>query len=154
MNAGRNAAKKIAVLAMLTGLSLIMFLIENLFPTILPGARMGLANIFSLVALIMYSPLEAFAVVVIQRIFVHAIPCNFDYVYFHCGCGSPQHYAKHCVRICIRHRAYLRLYALSRSARHTFGRDSRRRNAAYIPRIAAKSVCKNHSRKKKEFKTY
>ncbi len=72
MNAGRNAAKKIAVLAMLTGLSLIMFLIENLFPTILPGARMGLANIFSLVALIMYSPLEAFAVVVI-RTFLGAV---------------------------------------------------------------------------------
>ncbi len=45
MNAGRNAAKKIAVLAMLTGLSLIMFLIENLFPTILPGARMGLPKV-------------------------------------------------------------------------------------------------------------
>lgn len=50
---------------MLTALSLITFLIENLFPPlIIPGAKLGLANVFSFIALIMYTPLEAFSVVV------------------------------------------------------------------------------------------
>jgi heptaprenyl diphosphate synthase len=63
------AAKKIAILAMFTTLSLIMFLIENLFPPLfLPGAKMGLSNIFSFMALIMYSPWEAFAIVIVRTL--------------------------------------------------------------------------------------
>lgn len=61
---GKSIAKKIAVLALLCALSLITFIIENQFPPLfIPGARMGLANIFSLAALIMFSPWEAFVVV-------------------------------------------------------------------------------------------
>lgn len=64
MKNGKSAAKKIAVLAIFTSLSLITFLIENLFPPLfVPGAKMGLANIFSFAALIMYSPAEAFIIV-------------------------------------------------------------------------------------------
>lgn len=67
MKSGKSAAKKIAVLAIFTALSLIMFIIENQFPPMfIPGAKMGLANIFSFAALIMYSPLEAFAIVAIR----------------------------------------------------------------------------------------
>lgn len=70
MESGNFATKKIAVLAILTSLSLITFIIESLFPPlILPGAKMGLANIFSFVALIMYSPLEAFIVVGVRTLF-------------------------------------------------------------------------------------
>lgn len=62
-----SAAKKIAVVAMLTALSLITFLIEGLFPPMfIPGAKMGLSNIFSFAALIMYSPVEAFIVVAVR----------------------------------------------------------------------------------------
>ena len=69
MNKGRFTAKKIAVLALLSGLALVTFLIENLFPSmIIPGARPGLANIFSLAALIMYSPVEAFIVVAVRTL--------------------------------------------------------------------------------------
>lgn len=69
MNAGKNAAKKIAVLAVFTGLSLIAFMIENLFPPLfLPGAKMGLANVFSFIALIMYSPAEAFIIVAVRTV--------------------------------------------------------------------------------------
>ncbi len=64
---GKFTAKKIAVLALLTGLSLITFIIESLFPTlIIPGAKPGLANVFSFTALIMYSPIEAFIVVALR----------------------------------------------------------------------------------------
>ncbi len=60
-------AKKIATLAVFTTLSLITFIIENQFPPMfIPGARMGLANIFSFAALIMYSPIEAFSIVAIR----------------------------------------------------------------------------------------
>lgn len=62
-------AKKLAVLAIFTALGLIAFIIENQFPPMfVPGARMGLANIFSLVALIMYSPLEGFAVIAVRTL--------------------------------------------------------------------------------------
>lgn len=69
MSKGRFTAKKIAVLALLTGLALVTFLIENLFPSmVIPGARPGLANIFSLAALIIYSPVEAFIVVAVRTL--------------------------------------------------------------------------------------
>lgn len=67
MKNGRSAAKKTATLAIFTALGLIAFIIENQFPPLFfPGARMGLANIFSFAALIMYSPLEAFIVIAIR----------------------------------------------------------------------------------------
>lgn len=69
MNNSRYAAKKIATLAVFTALSLITFIIENaLPPLIIPGAKMGLANIFSFAALILYSPLEGFAVVAVRSV--------------------------------------------------------------------------------------
>jgi heptaprenyl diphosphate synthase len=62
-------ANKVVTLAIFTTLSLIMFIIENLFdPIPIPGAKMGLSNIFSFAALIMYSPVEAFIIVAIRTI--------------------------------------------------------------------------------------
>ncbi len=67
MKSGKFTAKKIAVLAIFITLSLITFIIENQFPPLfVPGARMGLANIFSFTALIMFSPFEAFIVVAVR----------------------------------------------------------------------------------------
>lgn len=67
MKKSKFTAKKIATLSVFVALGLITFLIENQFPPLLiPGARMGLANIFSFAALIMYSPLEGFLVVIIR----------------------------------------------------------------------------------------
>lgn len=65
----RSTAKKIAVMSLLTGLSLVMFIIENLLPPLfIPGAKLGLANIFSFAALILYSPVEAFIVLIARTI--------------------------------------------------------------------------------------
>ena len=62
-------AKKIAATALLAALSLVMFIVENQFPPLfIPGAKMGLANIFSLAALILYGPVEAFAVVAVRTV--------------------------------------------------------------------------------------
>lgn len=62
-------AKKLAVLGVLTALSLIAFLIENLFPPLfIPGAKLGLANAFSFIALVIYSPAEAFIIVIARTV--------------------------------------------------------------------------------------
>lgn len=67
MNSMTFSAKKIAVMALFTALGLIVFIIENQFPPLfVPGAKMGLANIFSMSALILYGPAEAFVVVVVR----------------------------------------------------------------------------------------
>lgn len=69
MGEKRFTAKKLAALGVLTALSLITFLIENLFPPLfIPGAKLGLANAFSFIALIMYSPLEAFVIVGVRTV--------------------------------------------------------------------------------------
>ena len=79
MSKGRFSAKKIAVLALLTGLSLVTFIIESLFPSMLiPGAKPGLANIFSLTALIMYTPVEAFIVVAVRTLLGALYAGNFS----------------------------------------------------------------------------
>ena len=63
------SAKKLAVMGVLTALSLITFLIENLFPPLfIPGAKLGLANAFSFIALIVYSPVEAFIIVGVRTL--------------------------------------------------------------------------------------
>ncbi len=64
-----GAARRIAADALFSALALIVFLIENLFPPLFfPGAKMGLSNIFSLAALILYSPLDAFIVVAVRTL--------------------------------------------------------------------------------------
>lgn len=79
MSKSRFTAKKIAVLALLTGLSLVTFIIESLFPNmVIPGAKPGLANIFSLAALIMYSPAEAFLVVAVRTVLGAMYAGNFS----------------------------------------------------------------------------
>ena len=72
-------AKKIAVLSLLTGLSLVMFIVENLLPPLfIPGAKLGLANIFSFAALILYSPAEAFLVLIARTLLGAVFAGNFS----------------------------------------------------------------------------
>ncbi|MEG1519594.1 MAG: Gx transporter family protein [Clostridia bacterium] len=62
-------SKKIASLGVLSALGLIMFMVESLFPPLfIPGAKMGLSNIFSLLTLILMSPLDAVIVVVVRTV--------------------------------------------------------------------------------------
>ena len=61
------SARRVATLAVLTAMGLIMFMIESLFPPLfLPGAKMGLSNIFSLLTLFVLGPTEAIILVVIR----------------------------------------------------------------------------------------
>lgn len=80
---GMSATRRIAADALFTALALIMFLIENLFPPLFfPGAKMGLSNIFSLAALVLFSPVDAFAVVVVRSLLGAAFAGNFSAVMY------------------------------------------------------------------------
>lgn len=83
MKSGNRVTARIAVDGLFTALALIMFMIESLFPSIpfAPGAKMGLANAFSMAALILYGPLDA-AAVVVCRCLLGAVFTNFSAVLY------------------------------------------------------------------------
>lgn len=62
------SAKRIATLAILTAMGLISFMIESLFPPLipLPGVKMGISNIFSLLALFLLGPIDAIVLVAVR----------------------------------------------------------------------------------------
>lgn len=63
------SAKRIATLAVLIAMGSIMFMVESLFPPLfLPGAKMGLSNIFSLLALFLLGPTDAVILVVVRTV--------------------------------------------------------------------------------------
>ncbi len=63
----RFSAKRIALLGILTALATITFMIEGLFPPLfLPGAKMGISNIFTLLAVILLSPLDGLILVAVR----------------------------------------------------------------------------------------
>jgi heptaprenyl diphosphate synthase len=53
-------AKRVATLGVFTSLSLLMFMVENLLPSlVLPGAKIGLSNIFTMLSLFLLGPIDA-----------------------------------------------------------------------------------------------
>lgn len=65
----RLSGKKVAVLGILTALALVTFVIEGLMPSIaVPGAKIGLSNVFTLLALVLLDPLSALILVVARTV--------------------------------------------------------------------------------------
>ena len=61
------SAKRLAMLAVLCALGLVSFMIESLFPPLfIPGAKMGVSNVFSMLALFVLGPIDALIVVVVR----------------------------------------------------------------------------------------
>ena len=61
------SAKRVATVGVLTALSLISFMLESLLPPIfLPGAKIGLSNIFTLVTLLMFGPIDAIILIIVR----------------------------------------------------------------------------------------
>lgn len=59
--------KKVAFLGILVCCALLTFMLESLLPPlIIPGAKLGLSNIFTLLAIILLSPMEAVLLVSIK----------------------------------------------------------------------------------------
>ena len=68
-SARKRTGRKIAMLGILAGLGLVAFLLESLIPLpFLPGAKLGFANIFSLLALLFYGLPEALIVVTVRTV--------------------------------------------------------------------------------------
>lgn len=73
----RFTIKKIALLGVLTAGALITFMIENLFPPIfIPGAKLGISNVFVLFALITLGGIEGCIVMVIKTVLASVIVGN------------------------------------------------------------------------------
>ena len=60
-----NKIKKLIYLALLISIALVLHYIEHFFPPLAPGAKLGLANIVTLICLYLFGFSEAMAVVVI-----------------------------------------------------------------------------------------
>lgn len=74
--------RKLVTIALFVALSLIMFLIESQFPPLfVPGAKMGLSNLFSLLALFLYGPMEAFVIIVARTLLGALFSNPFALVY-------------------------------------------------------------------------
>lgn len=68
---------RIALVALLTAVSLIVFVVENAFPPlILPGAKLGLANLFTLLALVILTPIDALFIFLIRAVLGNIITGN------------------------------------------------------------------------------
>ena len=66
---GRNAAKRIALLSVLCAGALCVFVVENLFsPFPVPGAKLGLGNVFAILALIWLGGPEGIILVIIKSV--------------------------------------------------------------------------------------
>lgn len=63
------SAKRLATLGVLCAMGLLTFMIESLFPPLfLPGAKMGLSNIFSLLTVFLLGPVDAFVLVAVRTV--------------------------------------------------------------------------------------
>ena len=75
----KNNAKRIAGTAILAALALISFIIESLFPPLfIPGAMMGLSNIFTFLALILYGGGSGLATVLVKCLLGAVFGGNFS----------------------------------------------------------------------------
>lgn len=79
--------KKIAVLGILTALGLVSFLLEALIPTPLPGMKLGVANVFSFFALLVYGLPEALLVCVARTVLGSLFAGNLSMILYSTTAG-------------------------------------------------------------------
>ena len=82
------ASKRIAILGILTALSLLTFILENLLPPLfLPGAKLGLSNIFTLVTLLMFTPYDALILIAVRTTLGCLIVGNISAILYSLSAG-------------------------------------------------------------------
>lgn len=65
----RISVKRIATLGVFTALSLLMFIVESLLPPlIMPGAKLGLSNILTILSLLILGPFDAIILIVVRTV--------------------------------------------------------------------------------------
>ena len=81
--------RKIAGVSLLLAMSLIAFMLENFLPPMfIPGAKLGLGNAFSLLALVLYSPYAAILVVVLRCVIGNLIAGSLSSMIFGLCAGA------------------------------------------------------------------
>lgn len=81
-------AKKIAFLALTSALALVSFLLESLLPSLpLPGAKIGLSNVFTLLPLLFYGTVEALLVVVVKTVLGSLFAGNLSLLLYSLSAG-------------------------------------------------------------------
>lgn len=84
-----DKAKKLSLIALYSAMALIVFLVENLFPSlIVPGAKIGLGNLFVLLALYTFGVGEAFAVMMVKCVLGNLIVGNLSGMTFALFAGT------------------------------------------------------------------
>ena len=138
------ASRRIAGVAVLTALALIAFLLEGMLPPMfIPGAKLGLGNIFVTIVLVVYSPVFAVISVIVKCVIGNLIAGSLSTMLYSLAAGlvsiglsSLLLYG--CRRLsltAVGHAAGDRLSALSGAARRVERSGSRDRDAiAFEPR--------------------
>lgn len=84
----KSATFKITLSAILSAAAIISFLIENLFPPIfIPGARLGLSNVFVLLAAICLGSVYGFAVLTVKCLLGSLLSGNFSAIIYSLPAG-------------------------------------------------------------------
>ncbi len=75
----RFDAKRISSLSLLCALALLAYLLEGLFPPLfIPGAKLGISNIFTLLALVLFGGREALLTVLVKCLLGTVFGGNFS----------------------------------------------------------------------------
>ena len=89
MNVKKIGAAKIATAAVLSAAALAVYVVESLFPPlILPGAKMGLSNVFVLLALVCLGVGYAFAALAVKIAVGNLIVGNFSTLMYSLPAGA------------------------------------------------------------------
>ena len=84
--------RRLAILGVLAALSLAVHTIESAFPPLfgIPGAKLGLSNLFSMLALVVYGPLDAFLILLARTLLSAFIAGNASSLLFSLsgGCAA------------------------------------------------------------------
>jgi len=80
--------KRIAFTGVLTGLALITYILESLLPSIyLPGAKIGLSNIFTMIAVIVAGLPEGLMLTIVRTVLGCIITGNVSAIIYSCPAG-------------------------------------------------------------------
>ena len=86
----RFSGRRLAVLGVLAALSLAVHTIESAFPPLfgIPGAKLGLSNLFSMLALVVYGPLDALLILLARTLLGALIAGNASSLLFSLSGGG------------------------------------------------------------------
>ena len=107
-NHNPGMGKRIAMLGILAGLGLIAFLLESLIPLpYLPGAKLGLANVFSMLALALYGLPDALVIVFVRTFLGSLFAGNISMILYSMTAGVVSVCACRCMLYLVPHISFV-----------------------------------------------